>query len=87
MPKTTEEKGADPDGKGAPSGSQKGVRKLGFSRHRCHLVEVEQMVWKSDTNGQLHFLKPRLWCERYVENRVMWVSEILQKRDAKGGVK
>jgi len=87
VPKTTQEKGADPDGKGAPSGFQKGVTKLGFSRHGCTLVQVEKMVWKSDENGQLHVLKPRLWCERYVENRVMWVSAILQKRDAKGGVK
>ena len=44
-------------------------------------------LWKRDTKEQAHILKPRLWCERGVENQVMRVSEVLQKRDAKEGIK
>ena len=87
VPKTIQEKSANPDGKGSPSGSQKGSKKEGKTRPGCTVGAEEKMGEKRDTKEQPHILKPRLWCERCVETQVMCVSEILQKRNAKGGVK
>ena len=85
--KTTQEKEADPDGKGAPSGSQKGGKKQGKTRQGRTVGAEEHLEGKRHAKEQARLLKPRLWCETCNENQEMRVFEILQKSDTKGGVK
>ena len=65
----------------------KGVEKKGKTRLGCTVGAKEKMGGEGTQKRSPNILKPRLWCERCVENQVMCVSQILQKRDAKGGVK